>query len=232
MRCKSLVSLFVVVAGFSTEVAARPQAVRARTPTETLTVTPTPGPAVTVAVEELLAQVNNAIAQAKRHVDEANKAAVGRKEEGGQQPRLGSVKLTLHAGVTRESGTKVSFFIFQFGTTKTEVATRKITLTLSRPEQAKVQRTAMPTGRLADDLADAIIGAWLAAQAGQDAVKGLVPTETSCEISFGVTSDDKKGLNIVLNPFSIEAGKGSSVQTVQTIEITFAPKPGAKASST
>lgn len=226
MRCKSQICFLVVTLGFSTAAAFGSQAVLTRTPTRTPTVTPTPVPVVTVAVEDLLGQVNNALALARVQVDEANRAEGEEGERAGRRPRLHSVKLTLQAGVTRETGTKASFFIFQFGTAKVETATKKITLTLSEPEQAKlVPGLKGGPQKLAEELAGAIAGAWLAAQAGQDAVKGLNPTETACEISFGVTRDDKRGLDIVLTPFSLEAGRGASVQTVQTIEIAFALKP-------
>jgi hypothetical protein len=173
-----------------------------------------------VAVEELLDQVKDALglANEKAPMDHA---------------RLDSVTLGLQTVAVQEDNGRITFFIFQFGRATTTTSTSTITLTLSKPEEAKPKRVlAGERGpSFAPALANLVIAAWQAVNAGRGRIEGLEPTNVSCEISFGVTKESSGGLSLAIVPVSAEAGRVSSRQAVQTITITFKPTEHKKAGS-
>jgi hypothetical protein len=175
-------------------------------------------PDAMIAVEKLLEEVNQALALAREQV--GAETAQGRLDE------LDSVTLALQATARRVDGNRFSFFIFQWGTETTEATTSRITLTLSKPVPGEPSRKAQdqalgPTQDLASTLATAIVSAWQAGSAATGVIKGVEPTRVSCEVSFGVTRERGGGLKATINPVGIDVGGARSLQTVQTITVTF-----------
>jgi hypothetical protein len=162
-----------------------------------------------VAVEELLDQVQDALGLAERNAPR-------------DHPRLDSVTLGLKTIASRVDGGRIRLFIFQFGRETETTSTSTITLTLSRPEAARARegRLVAPPS-FVSGLADLIGAAWQAVNAGRNRVDGLQPTKVSCEISFGVRRENNRQLSLAVVPVSVEAGRVSSQQAVQTIAITF-----------
>jgi Trypsin-co-occurring domain 2 len=162
-----------------------------------------------VAVEELLGQVQDALGLAETNAPTGH-------------ARLDSVTLELKTVAARVEGGRIRFFIFQFGSETETTSTSTITLTLSRPEVAKVRAAELlAPPPFVSGLKDLIVAAWEAVNAGRDRIEGLQPTKVSCEISFGVRRQGNRQLSIAVVPLSVEAGRASSRQAVQTITITF-----------
>jgi hypothetical protein len=162
-----------------------------------------------VAVDELLEQVQDALGLANEKAPK-------------DHAQLDSVTLGLQTVAVQEKGGKITFFIFEFGREIRTTSTSTITLTLSRPETAKAKAEGLSAPpSFASALADLIVAAWRAVNAGRDKIEGLQPTKVSCEISFGVNKDSSGKLALAFVPVSAEAGKVSSRQAVQTITVTF-----------
>ena len=173
-----------------------------------------PPPEGAVAVADLLAEVKEALASAN------DKMLPGTLV-------LDSVTLELEAVAVKQEGFKVKFFIFEFGKERTATATSRLTLLLARPDAAKpVKGLSVPPSKLASALSSAIVAAGEAANAGWDSIKGLVPKSVSCEVSFAVKKDVdvNGGLDIAAMSLTVGAGRMSSLQSVQTITITFTPQ--------
>jgi len=174
---------------------------------------PTPNPQDMVEVRALLGKVNEALGRAEQQLKGQP-----------QHPTLDSVSLALQTVAVDQGGGTVKFFIFQFGSQTTTALTSKITLTLGKPKAGTVPPAAKGLRRppdLASNLADAIVAAWQAEKQGRDAIPGLQPKNVGCEISFSVKREDNGGLALVLAPISIDAGRTASLQTIQTITVTF-----------
>jgi hypothetical protein len=171
---------------------------------------PTPTSENLVAVGELLDQVKDALGLANERAPK-------------DHAQLDSVTLGLQTVAVQAEDGRITFFIFQFGSATTTTSTSTITLTLSRPEAATPTRFATGERRppFAPALAELIVAAWQAVEAGRGKIEGLQPTKVSCEISFGVRKEGTRGLVLATVPVSATAGRVSSRQAVQTITITF-----------
>jgi hypothetical protein len=164
----------------------------------------------TIAVTDLLAQVRTALSLAGQQLDAA------------KAPPLKSVTLALQTVAKSDKHGKIVFFIFQFGESTTTTSTSTMTVSLSKPGAEK-ERTLASVSPLASALANAIEAGWAAEKAARGAIEGLSPTSVSCAISFGVAREGTDGLTLALAPISVDAGRTTSIQTVQTITVTFGP---------
>ena len=197
--------------------AAPPQS---RTPPPTATATATPVPAETVAVKELVGQVNLALG----HVNYLLAAPTS-------QFVLDSVSVALQTVAERQNDGTVKFLIFRWGSRKTTSLTNRFILTFSSPAtKAAVEPDEKWSGKpveqqpLAEGLASTIVAGLQAEQDAHDAVPGLVPNKLTCEISFGVRKEGEAGLTVALAPIEIGGGTATAMQTTQTITVTFTRK--------
>ncbi len=171
------------------------------------TAAPAPPPDDAIGVSALLDQVRNALTLSAERAP-------------GMRARLASVTLTLQTVAVKDRNNRVTFFILQFGSRTTTTSTSKVSLTISRPDAATT-RSAVPPQPLAKALADAIVAGWQAQEDARGAIAGLEKSEVTCEISFGVRKEGQGGLTLTLAPITIEGGRTSAQEAVQTVTVTF-----------
>jgi len=170
--------------------------------------TPPPaGEAQTVAIEEVIAQVQQALSGVQN-------ALATR-----MFPPLKEVRLTLQTVATRKVGGTVKLWVVSAGAVTERTRTQQIVLTLVPPAG---HRSLTQSESLAPELEAAILSAAEGVEKARTGAVPLVASALDVEINFTVKNSGTAGANVVIAPVTAGLNGELSSSTVQTIKVSFA----------
>ena len=139
---------------------------------------------------------------------------------------LSGVAVQLKTVVTRKKGGEVNFWIFSFGSSKTQEASSTITIELSAPKPESKIRSFDFEG-----FSQALTGAIVEAKRSYAAAATIDPKlsegKATLEFKFAVSTENKGGVKLTkIIPVGIEVGGSRSASHVHTITLKFTERTG------
>jgi hypothetical protein len=139
---------------------------------------------------------------------------------------LSGVTVQLKTVVSRKKGGEISFWIFSFGSSKTQEASSTITIELSAPKPASRTR-AFDLEGFSQSLTGAIIEAKRSYAAASTIDPKLSEGKATLEFKFAVATENKGGVKLTkIIPVGIEVGGSRSASHVHTITLKFTERSG------
>jgi hypothetical protein len=139
---------------------------------------------------------------------------------------LSGVTVQLKTVVSRKKGGEISFWIFSFGSSKTQEASSTITIELSAPKPTAHIKTLDVEG-----FSQALTGAIVEAKRSYAAASTIDPKlsdgKATLEFKFAVATEHKGGAKLTrIIPVGIEVGGSRSASHVHTITLKYTERTG------